>query len=126
MEKDQKEELILKLEELNESIKDLKEEIEKQNKLKLMTEQKYNKNNLKVMRIFSNKFIFKNNNMTEIISKLKDTEKKYNELKKEKENIAQNNQNNIIITKARKRKNGKRETTKARKRKIRKRKTTKT
>ena len=76
-----------------------KEEIEKQNKLKLMTEQKYNKNNLKVMRIFSNKFIFKNNNMTEIISKLKDTEKRYNELKKEKENIAQNNQNNIIITK---------------------------
>ena len=64
-----------------------------------MTEQKYNKNNLKVMRIFSNKFIFKNNNMTEIISKLKDTEKKYNELKKEKENIAQNNQNNIIVTK---------------------------
>ena len=49
------------------------------------------------MRIFSNKFLFKNNKMSEIISKLKESEKKYNELKKEKENIAQNYQDNSII-----------------------------
>ena len=77
-------------------------ELEKQNNLKKMNEnKKYNNNNLKVMRIFSNKFIYKNNNIPEMILKLKEAEKKYNELKKEKEkeNIAQNNQTNILITK---------------------------
>ena len=95
---------------LNETIKELKtkekEFIEKEKEKKEKEQQKiidkkYSNNNLKVMRIFSNKFIFKNNNTSEIILKLKETEKKYNELKKakEKENIALNNQNSILITK---------------------------
>ena len=79
-------------------------EEQKQNELKkICDEKKYSNNNLKVMRIFSNKFVFKNNKLAEIILKLKESEKKYNILKKEKENIeniAQNNQdNNILITK---------------------------
>ena len=74
------------------------EEREYLNNIKKISEQKkYSNNNLKVMRIFSNKFLFKNNKMSEIISKLKESEKKYNELKKEKENIAQNYQDNSII-----------------------------
>ena len=78
-------------------------EQQKQNDLKKICDKKYSDKNLKVMRIFSNKFIYKNNNVSEIILKLKETEKKYNQLKKEKENIeniAQNNQDNtILITK---------------------------
>ena len=76
-------------------------EEQKQNDLNL--NKKYNNNNLKVMRIFSNKFIYKNNKITEMILKLKESEKKYTQLKKEKENIeniAQNNQDNTLLIKA--------------------------
>ena len=110
---EENDELNKDIKKLNETIKELKtkekEFIEKEKEKKEKEEQqkeksldkKYSNNNLKVMRIFSNKFIFKNNNTSEIILKLKETEKKYNELKKakEKENIALNNQNNILITK---------------------------
>ena len=78
-------------------------EQQKQNDLKKICDKKYSQNNLKVMRIFSNKFIYKNNNLSEIILKLKEAEKKYNQLKKEKENIeniAQNNQDNTLLIKA--------------------------
>ena len=108
--KEENEELIKDINKLNETInamkKKEKEYIEKEQKEKKEKERKemipnkiYSKDKLKVMRIFSNKFIFKNNTIPEMILKLKETEKKYNELKKEKENIAQNNQNNILITK---------------------------
>ena len=76
-------------------------EEQKQNDLNL--KKKYNNNNLKVMRIFSNKFIYKNNKIAEMILKLKESEKKYTQLKKEKENIeniAQNNQDNTLLIKA--------------------------
>ena len=76
-------------------------EEQKQNDLNL--NKKYNNNNLKVIRIFSNKFIYKNNKITEMILKLKESEKKYTQLKKEKENIeniAQNNQDNTLLIKA--------------------------
>ena len=107
---EENDELNKDIKKLNETIKELKtkekEFIEKEKEKKEKEQQKiidkkYSNNNLKVMRIFSNKFIFKNNNTSEIILKLKETEKKYNELKKakEKENIALNNQNNILITK---------------------------
>ena len=108
--KEENDELIKDINKLNETInimkKKEKEYIEKEQKEKKEKERKeiipnkiYSKDKLKVMRIFSNKFIFKNNAIPEMILKLKETEKKYNELKKEKENIAQNNQNSILITK---------------------------
>ena len=107
---EENDELNKDIKKLNETIKELKtkekEFIEKEKEKEKKEQQKvidkkYSNNNLKVMRIFSNKFIFKNNNTSEIILKLKETEKKYNELKKakEKENIALNNQNSILITK---------------------------
>jgi hypothetical protein len=72
-------------------MKKLNEEKEK------MEENKKNKKyiNLKVMRIYSNTFFFQNFNH-EINLKLKDLEKKYNELKKEKIKKDENNMHNDI------------------------------
>ena len=103
--KEENDELTKNIKQLNETInimkKKEKEYIEQKEKEKkeINIDKKYSNNNLKVMRIFSNKFIFKNNNIPDIITKLKETEKKYNELKKEKENIARNNQSTILVTK---------------------------
>ena len=57
----------------------------KKKKKKKLLIKKIPKSNLKVMSIFSNTFIFKNNNNSDILLKLKETENKYNQLKKEKE-----------------------------------------
>ena len=103
--KEENDELLKDIQKLNESINIMKkkekekeikekEEKEKEEKMKKLKEEKdkekenNNKNkdknyNLKVMRIYSNTFIYRNIN-PEISLKMKDLEKKYNELKKEK------------------------------------------
>ena len=78
--------------EKEEKIKKLKEEKEKEENKK----NKIKNNNFKVMRIYSNTFIYRNIN-PEISFKLKDLEKKYNELKKEKNKSNEDNKINDII-----------------------------
>ena len=97
--KEENDELTKDIKKLNETINTMKEkekeyikkeEAKKEKEKEKITVNKNQKSNLKVMRIFSNTFIFKNNinnnnKISEILSKLKEAENKYNQLKKEKE-----------------------------------------
>ena len=78
-------------------IKKEKEEKEEKEKQKKKDEKNKKYNNLIVMRINSSTLIYKNTN-PEILNKLKEAEKKYNELKKEKSRNSETNsiQNDII------------------------------